>query len=98
MLSSVVGADAAGWPLRLWCAKEAVAKALGQGLVGGPRGLAVTDVDPDTGIVRVLAVGEMAARVPELDGNPMAAYTARESDWVAATAVHGREGSRGTGE
>ncbi|MCX5969115.1 MAG: beta-ketoacyl synthase N-terminal-like domain-containing protein [Cyanobacteria bacterium] len=38
---------AEAWDLKLWCAKEAVAKACGTGLQGRPRDFALVGVDPD---------------------------------------------------
>ena len=40
-LLSSLDAPTEEWFLRLWCAKEAVAKATGRGLVGGPGGLKI---------------------------------------------------------
>lgn len=79
------------WPLRLWCAKEAVGKALGQGLAGGPLGIVAQEIDIRTGIMRMSLAGEMARRFPEIDGRPLIAYTAREGDLVVAS-VFGEEG------
>jgi phosphopantetheinyl transferase len=45
------------WEVRMWCAKEAVGKALGIGVEGDPRSLRVEAVDP-TGVVGVRAVAE----------------------------------------
>ncbi len=89
LLSSVRGEEEEDrWPLRFWCAKEAVAKALGQGMVGGPQALVVEEMGPDTGTVRVGLVGEMARRFPAVNGGSMVAYTAREGDLVVATSLH----------
>jgi len=77
--------------LRLWCAKEAVAKALGLGLVGGPRGLVVEQLDPASGSVQLRLSGEMAERLPTVDGRTLVAHTARERDLVVATSVYTRE-------
>jgi phosphopantetheinyl transferase len=37
----------ASWPLRLWCAKEALGKALGTGLGGRPTDFQAIDIEPD---------------------------------------------------
>jgi phosphopantetheinyl transferase len=68
LLASVPHIDQHDWTVRLWCAKEAVAKALGQGLAGGPQALVVTQLDPHTGVVQVGLSGEMARRFPALHG------------------------------
>jgi phosphopantetheinyl transferase len=70
---------------RLWCAKEAVAKALGRGLVEGPRSLAVRAVDPGTGTARVTLGPLLAAALPEWQGALLVARTARDGDYVVAT-------------
>jgi len=53
LLSSVRHASNDDWPLRFWCAKEAVAKALGQGMVAGPQALVVEALDVHTGSVKI---------------------------------------------
>ena len=40
-----------GWTTRIWCGKEAVAKAVGSGLRGRPRAFQTVDVRPDGGLV-----------------------------------------------
>ena len=41
----------AGWTARIWCGKEAVAKAVGTGLRGRPRAFQTVDVAPDGALV-----------------------------------------------
>jgi len=86
LLSSVRHASDDGWPLRFWCAKEAVAKALGQGMIGGPQALVVKELDAGTGTVKVSLAGEMARRCPQ-SNNTLTAHTARENDLIVATAL-----------
>jgi phosphopantetheinyl transferase len=71
--------------LRLWCAKEAAAKALGRGLIGGPQGLLARQLDASTGIVKMVLSGEMARQFPELRDTDLFAYTAREGDLIVAS-------------
>ncbi len=59
------GAPADHWYLAAWCAKEAVGKALGSGVRGGPRSLEVVQLDPTTGQLSVALRGVMAAAFPE---------------------------------
>jgi phosphopantetheinyl transferase (holo-ACP synthase) len=71
-------ADAAEeWLLRLWCAKEAAGKALGAGLGGW------------TGAPQARAI-ELDSEVVELDaaGRRLLAWTLREGDLIAATALY----------
>jgi len=86
LLSSVRHASDDGWPLRFWCAKEAVAKALGQGMIGGPQALVVKALDAVTGTVKMSLDGEMARRCPG-SNNMLTVYTAREGDLIIATAL-----------
>lgn len=87
LLASLAAFSEDSWPLRLWCAKEAVAKALGQGMVPGPHALVVKELHPGTGTVEVSLVGEMARRFPAINGRSVVAYTAREGDLIVATSV-----------
>lgn len=75
------------WVTRFWCAKEAAAKALGKGLVAGPRSLAVRKVHDATGTVEVVLGDALAQGFPELAGVPLVVYTAREEDWVVASTL-----------
>jgi phosphopantetheinyl transferase len=98
LLSAVQGIQEDDWPLRFWCAKEAVAKAWGQGLVDGPRSLVVKALDTDSGAVQVGLSEQLARRVGQVHGDTrrhrddlvVTALTAREGDLVTAVSV--REG------
>lgn len=52
-LAALGNQSAGDWPLRIWCAKEAVAKARGQESVSNPTTLVVVDCNAATGEVRV---------------------------------------------
>jgi phosphopantetheinyl transferase len=56
------------WLLRGWCAKEAVAKAIGDGLGGRPRAFPVTAIDAETGRVTVTAAGEQFVASTSVEG------------------------------
>jgi len=79
------GADRDEAITRFWCAKEAVAKALGQGLVEGPQTVAVRDVDPQSGTLRLALGAKLAAAFPELRSALLVAWTHRDGDYIVAT-------------
>jgi phosphopantetheinyl transferase len=72
--------------LRLWCAKEAIAKAFGRGLLGGGRGVVALGLDARTGVVEVALASEMALRFPPSRGASWRVRTAREGDLIIAIA------------
>lgn len=76
------------WLLSAWGAKEALGKALGRGVLGGPRSVAIVDVDPDARRFALELRGAMAREFPEAAGagrvTPFAAST-RVSDGHAIT-------------
>jgi phosphopantetheinyl transferase len=79
------------WVMRLWCAKEAAAKALGRGLIEGPQSLKVQEIDTQTGIVKVAVRGKLAEAFPEFAAHLITTYTAREGNYVmASTHCQGR--------
>jgi phosphopantetheinyl transferase len=81
LLSRVPGERREEWLLRLWCAKEAAGKALGTGLAGDPRSLAIRALEDDTAGVRVVPAGSR-------NGGPgLLVRTGRDGDLVYATAV-----------
>lgn len=71
--------------LRFWCAKEAVAKALGRGLLDGPRSVAIETWDDATGVAGAGVRGALAAALPPLAGRRIAAYTVRDGEYIVAT-------------
>jgi phosphopantetheinyl transferase len=66
------------WALRAWCAKEAVAKALGTGLKGHPRSLRITEIGAN-GRIRVTRNDK---------GTTHTAQTFNHDGLVAAIAFH----------
>jgi len=89
LLTSLAETSQDSWPLRLWCAKEAVAKALGQGLAAGPQALVVKALDSDQGTVRVSIAGELARQIHGGDSLMVTAYTAREESLIVAASLLG---------
>jgi phosphopantetheinyl transferase len=74
------------WALRCWCAKEALAKALGVGL-SNPDDVIVTAVDAGVGRVEASITGALADLRPDLRGVPLTVFSLREDDLIVATTV-----------
>ncbi len=70
--------------LRVWCAKEAVGKALGVGLAEGPHTLRVRRVDWTFGRVGVMLAEVLAARFPQAAGQMLVAWTSRHEHYAVA--------------
>ncbi len=94
LLANISESNRPEWVLRLWCTKEAVAKALGRGLLEGPSSVRIISVDAKTGIVRAAPSGKLAAEVPQALQSELVTYTAREGEYVFATSFY----ERGTDE
>jgi malonyl CoA-acyl carrier protein transacylase/phosphopantetheinyl transferase (holo-ACP synthase) len=79
-------ADPDEWLTRIWCAKVAVAKALGAGMIGGPRSLVAQSIDPQTGAVRIALAGPLALWAEGRTDLPetLIARTAREGLLILA--------------
>jgi malonyl CoA-acyl carrier protein transacylase/phosphopantetheinyl transferase len=72
--------------LRLWCAKEASAKALGHGLPAGPPSMVVLEATPDASRVRLTPGPSLVSLDPALAGEQLTARTTRDHDLIAAIA------------
>jgi len=70
---------------RFWCAKEAAAKALGRGLIEGPKSLAVRRFDGEDGTAYVQLGARLAELFPHLRSSLLIARTRREDDLATAT-------------
>ena len=79
------------WAMRFWCAKEAVAKCLGRGLMDGPLGVTVQTWNSDTGTVSVTLRGLLADEFPEFVESGIAVYTAREGEYIIASTLWNEE-------
>jgi phosphopantetheinyl transferase len=87
LLAAVPSAFREEWLLRLWCAKESAAKALGLGMIGGPLNLVVQEVEMESGKVGVGLVGELARQLPEYDGMLLTACSGRENELIFASSL-----------
>jgi acyl transferase domain-containing protein/phosphopantetheinyl transferase len=72
------------WHLRMWCAKEAVGKALGRGLAPGLGALQVTEARFADGAVRLKLGGALEAEFPVVARRELVTFTTREGDYVAS--------------
>jgi malonyl CoA-acyl carrier protein transacylase/phosphopantetheinyl transferase len=86
-LGNISGSQRKEWVLRLWCAKEAVAKALGRGMMGSSFNLVINHVDFETGRIDLDVAGEMATELPDCADKPLAAYTGCDEHLVFATSI-----------
>jgi phosphopantetheinyl transferase (holo-ACP synthase) len=77
------GDDRAEWVARIWCAKEAVAKATGQGFVDGPSGSEVV-LDGFDDSLGVMLRGGLLEACPDLAGKVLRVFTARRGNNVWA--------------
>jgi phosphopantetheinyl transferase (holo-ACP synthase) len=93
LLGARSGEDRAEWVARIWCAKEAVAKATGLGFVDGPSGAEVVTVDLD-GSLGVRLRGELAEGCPALASKTIRVVSSRRGDCAWAwTLGEGMESS-----
>jgi acyl transferase domain-containing protein/phosphopantetheinyl transferase len=90
IVASLGDAQRPEWYLRLWCAKEAVGKALGRGLADGLHALEATTAEFDAGAIRVRLGESLRAQFPDLGRRDIVTYTAREGDYVSCAVVEPR--------
>ncbi len=75
------------WSMRFWSAKEAVAKALGRGLLDGPHGVRIRSVERENGTVHNTIHGKLAELFPEFVGANIPVYTVFEDDCAVAVTL-----------
>jgi phosphopantetheine--protein transferase-like protein len=92
LLSIFAEGEQEEWALRCWCAKEAVAKALGSGFLGNPRNLTARRIDGRTGSVEVAMSRQMAEAFPSLGESAIVARTWREEDRIFGASTCQRSG------
>jgi len=90
LLAGLPGASRDEWRLRFWCAKEAVAKALGTGFTRGPQEVRVAAVEVDT--ERLWVELGPDAEQHDLAGARVLVYSHREGEMVVATTLCERGG------
>jgi malonyl CoA-acyl carrier protein transacylase/phosphopantetheinyl transferase (holo-ACP synthase) len=70
---------------RFWCAKEAVGKALGRGLVEGPRTLVIREVDKSRKTIYISLGAKLSQEFPQFKDALITAHTDRDKDLIVAT-------------
>lgn len=84
MLTDIPQSNRLAWLLRAWCAKEALAKALGRGLLGNPFNILVKKIDFDSGEIR-LCLSSHLAKVLSADSDiTFSAHTGKWGNMVFA--------------
>jgi len=76
------------WALRMWCAKEAVGKALGRGLSAGLLAFHITRTVTASGIVEIELRDGALNQCPQLQGKSLTVYTACESNFVFSAIIY----------
>jgi phosphopantetheinyl transferase/acyl carrier protein len=76
------------WALRMWCAKEAVGKALGRGLSAGLLAFHITHAEVASGIMEVGLRDGALDQFPQWQGKSLIVYTARESNFVFSATIY----------
>jgi phosphopantetheine--protein transferase-like protein len=87
LLNSLEASTREEWMTRFWCAKESVGKALGRGLIEGPKSLVIQDIDTQTGTVKVALQGKLSEEFPEFAGVQIVVYTAKEENYIVASTI-----------
>jgi acyl carrier protein len=72
----------------MWCAKEAVGKALGRGLSAGLLAFHIIRFEASSGAIEVELRDGALIQFPELRGTPLIVYTVRESNFVFSAIIH----------
>jgi phosphopantetheinyl transferase/acyl carrier protein len=88
LLAALPGDLREEWALRLWCAKEAVGKALGRGLSAGLLAFHITRVEIASGAVEVELRGGALREHPQMQAASLNVYTVRESNFVFSAIIY----------
>lgn len=73
--------------LRLWCAKEAISKALGIGIRYSPKDLQIISLDPVSGEIQLQAIGQWIEEFKPMKGRKTTIYTSIYSEHVFAACL-----------
>jgi phosphopantetheine--protein transferase-like protein len=87
LLQPMNASDRQEWTIRFWSAKEAVAKALGRGLLDRLSKLVVQDLDSSTGELKIYLQGGLAQEFPDLAHTPIRVCTTREDQYIVASTL-----------
>ncbi|HEV3120718.1 MAG TPA: 4'-phosphopantetheinyl transferase superfamily protein, partial [Isosphaeraceae bacterium] len=75
------------WVARFWCAKEAVAKVTGFGLMGDPANVEIVKAEAHDGSLNVRLGPKLANACPALAGACLKVYSQRRGDYVWAWTI-----------
>lgn len=81
-LNDLIGERREEWSLRLWCAKEASAKATGGAVGPVSDAIAIEEVDREGGVVVV------RYRPPRAESVSLPVITVRDGEWIVATCIN----------
>ncbi|MFN3532488.1 MAG: acyltransferase domain-containing protein [Candidatus Brocadia sp.] len=87
LLSAVPLSERGEWLIRCWCAKEAIAKALGRGMLGWPLNLIIHKLEVETGKVSLTLAGELVRHLPDHANKIFTAYTGCEGEHIFAISL-----------
>jgi phosphopantetheinyl transferase len=87
LLDSIGNVAREEWVTRFWCAKEAVGKAIGRGLLHGPQSVLVQAVEAADEVVKVTIGDRFAGEFSELAGVFLTVYTMRHRDYIIASTL-----------
>jgi len=76
------------WALRMWCAKEGVAKALGRGFSAGIQAFHIISAETGSGVMHVELRDQALHPFPQLRRIPIMACTGREEAFVFSTTIY----------
>ena len=87
LLDTLENGELECWSLRLWCAKEALGKALGCGLSGGLHNLVATQINSQDGVISMKIRGALAERFSTLADRSIQVFTAQDGKWLVASVL-----------